>query len=86
MTNYQNHFLIPGTTKFSVSDWMNPKKNSDGSLTIYLQPTSPGADKELNWLPTSASIPMMTPLMRLYWPLPSALNGSWYPPPAVEVQ
>jgi hypothetical protein len=65
---------------------MNPKKNADGSLTIYLQPTSPGADKELNWLPTSPSIPMMTPLMRLYWPLPPALNGAWYPPPAVEVQ
>jgi hypothetical protein len=86
VTNYQNHFLIPGTTKFSVSDWMNPKHNPDGSLTIYLQPTSPGADKELNWIPTSASIPMMTPLMRLYWPLPPALDGRWYPPPAVEVQ
>jgi hypothetical protein len=85
VTNYQNHFLIPGTTKFSVSDWMHPKANSDGSTTIYLQPTSPGADKEINWLPTSASIPMMTPLMRLYWPLPPALNGTWYPPPAVEV-
>jgi hypothetical protein len=86
VTNYQNHFLIPGTTKFSVSDWMNPKKNGDGSLTIYLQPTSPGVDKELNWLPTSASIPMVTPLMRLYWPSPPALNGAWNPPPAVEVQ
>ena len=86
VTNYQNHFLIPGTTKFSVSGWMNPKANSDGSVTIYLQPTSLGADKELNWIPTSGSIPMMTPLMRLYWPLPPALDGRWNPPPAVEVQ
>jgi len=86
VTNYQNHFLIPGTSKFSVSNWMNPKLSSDGSLTIYLQPTSPGADKEINWLPTSGSIPMMTPLMRLYWPLPPALDGRWDPPPAVEVQ
>jgi hypothetical protein len=86
VTNYQNHYLIPDATKFAVSDWMNPKTNSDGSLTIYLQPTSPGADKEINWLPTSGSIPMMTPLMRLYWPLPPALDGRWNPPPAVEVQ
>jgi hypothetical protein len=86
VTNYQNHFLIPGTTKFSVSSWMNPKTNSDGSVTIYLQPTSPGADKEINWIPTSGSIPMMTPLMRLYWPLPPALDGRWNPPPSVEVQ
>jgi hypothetical protein len=86
VTNYQSHFLIPNTTKFAVSDWMNPKANSDGSVTIYLQPTSPGADKEVNWLPTSGSIPMMTPLMRLYWPLPAALDGTWTPPPAVEAQ
>jgi hypothetical protein len=86
VTNYQNHFLIPGTTKFSVSNWMNPKADSDGSVTIYMQPTSPGADKEINWLPTSGSIPMMTPLMRLYWPLPIALDGTWTPPSAVEVQ
>jgi len=86
VTNYQNHFLIPGTTKFAVSSWMNAKTNIDGSLTIYMQPTSPGADKELNWIPTSPSIPMMTPLMRLYWPLPPALDGHWSPPPAVEVQ
>ncbi len=87
VTNYQDHFLIPNTAnKYSVSKWMNPKLNADGSLTIYLQPTSPGADKEINWLPTSGSIPSMTPLMRLYWPLPPVLNGTWTPPPAVEVQ
>jgi hypothetical protein len=86
VTNYQEHFLIPGTTKFSVSNWMNPKANSDGFVIIYMQPTSPGADKEVNWIPTSASISMMTPLMRLYWPLPPALDGRWNPPPAVEVQ
>jgi hypothetical protein len=66
VTNYQEHFLIPNTAKFSVSKWMNPKANNDGSVTIYMQPTSPGADKEINWLPTSPTISMMTPLMRLY--------------------
>jgi hypothetical protein len=86
VTNYQDHFLIPNASnKYSVSNWMNPKLNADGSLTIYLQPTSPGAGKETNWLPTSGSIPSPTPLMRLYWPLPPALDGTWTPPPAVEV-
>jgi hypothetical protein len=42
----------------------------------YMQPTSPGADLEINWLPTSGSILAMTPLMRLYWPLPQAMNGT----------
>jgi len=87
VTNYQDHFLIPNSAKkYSVSKWMNPKPNADGSLTIYLQPTSPGVNKEINWLPPSPSIPAPTPLMRLYWPLPPALDGTWTPPPAVEVQ
>lgn len=87
VTNYQDHFLVPNAAKkYSVSSWMNPKKNSDGSITIYMQPTSPGAGKEINWLPTSATIPTPTPLMRLYWPLKPVFNGTWTPPPAVEVQ
>jgi hypothetical protein len=86
VTNYQDHFLVANSlSKFSVSSWMQPKLNSDGSLTIHMQPDSPGADQEGNWLPTSASIPSMTPLMRLYWPLPNVFNAKWTPPPAVEV-
>jgi hypothetical protein len=87
VTNYQDHFLVQNNAnKYSVSSWMNPKIANDGSLTIYLQPTSPGSDLEINWLPSSPSIPGVTPLMRLYWPLPSALEGgTWSPPPAVEV-
>ena len=34
------------------------KKNSDGSITIYLQNSSPGKDKESNWL--SVKRPMKT--------------------------
>jgi len=86
VTMYQDHFLVPNSaSKYSVSEWMNPKLNDDGSLTIYMQPTSPGADKELNWLPSSGGIPTPTPLLRLYWPLAPALDGAWSPPPAVEV-
>jgi hypothetical protein len=87
VTVYQDHFLVPNSGgKYAVSYWMNPKTNKDGSVTIYMQPASPGADLELNWLPTSGGIPALTPLLRLYWPLPEVLNGTWAPPPAVEVQ
>jgi hypothetical protein len=87
VTMYQDHFLVPNEgNKFSVSGWMNPKVADDGSTTIYMQPESPGADLEVNWLPSSAnSTGALTPLMRLYWPLASAMSGEWSPPPAVEV-
>jgi len=61
------------------------KYNDDGSLTLYFQNESPGADKEANWLPAPAAPFAMT--MRLYWPnqtSPSIFNGSWGPPPVVK--
>lgn len=60
------------------------KKNADGSLTLYIQHKSPGADKESNWLPAPNG-PIYT-AMRLYWPKtesPSILpvgKGTWQPP------
>jgi hypothetical protein len=44
----------------------NLKKNDHGSLRIYIQKDSPGADKESNWLPAPDSPIYMA--MRLYWP------------------
>ncbi|WP_108680635.1 DUF1254 domain-containing protein [Methyloceanibacter sp. wino2] len=60
------------------------KTNEDGSLTLYIQNKSPGADKESNWLPAPDG-PIYL-VMRLYWPKtgdPSILpagKGSWKPP------
>jgi len=60
------------------------KQNADGSLTLYIQKDSPGADKESNWLPAPNGPIYMA--MRLYWPkteAPSILPpgaGTWKPP------
>ena len=54
------------------------KKNPDGSITLYIQNSSPGADKEANWLPAPAGPVFL--VMRLYWPKRVALNGTWKPP------
>ncbi|MGV0992423.1 MAG: DUF1254 domain-containing protein [Mycobacterium sp.] len=56
--------------------------NPDGSLTIYVQNSSPGADKEANWLPAPEG--PFTIFMRVYWPKPEALDGSWQPPKLVK--
>ena len=60
------------------------KKNPDGSLTLYIQKDSPGADKESNWLPAPNGPTYL--IMRLYWPkteTPSILppgEGTWQLP------
>jgi hypothetical protein len=66
----------------------NMKKNADGSLTLYIQKDSPGADKESNWLPAPNDLIYL--VVRLYWPkteAPSILpagEATWKPPGIVK--
>lgn len=57
-------------------------KNPDGSVTIYVQNQSPGPEREANWLPSPPG--PFTVVMRLYWPKPDALNGTWQAPKLVK--
>lgn len=79
-------FVPNRLNKFTVSMRDNPKFNSDGSLTLYFQNESPGADKEANWLPAPKGDFVL--MLRMYWPKdasPSILNGSWKVPAVVKV-
>ena len=77
--------------RYLINSPMAPamKTNADGSLTIYIQNKSPGADKEANWLPAPDG-PIYL-VMRLYWPKtqpPSILpvgEGTWQPPEVKRV-
>jgi hypothetical protein len=53
--------------------WWEP----DGSLTIRLQ-SDPPLLEAVNWLPTPAGPYGLA--LRLYWPEPAALDGTWRPP------
>ncbi len=57
-------------------------KDADGSVTIYLQKDSPGADKEANWLPAPEGSYQL--ILRLYWPKEAALDGEWKTPQAIK--
>lgn len=54
------------------------KYNADGSLTLYFQNASPGADKEANWVP--APTDDFSLYIRAYWPKQDILEEKWTPP------
>jgi len=56
----------------------NLKRNDDGSLTLYAGATSPGADRESNWLPAPDGT--FSLYIRAYWGKDAILDGSWQPP------
>jgi hypothetical protein len=81
MYDAQFFFVSNELNKYTVSPRNPLKYNADGSLDLYLQYQSPGAEKEANWLPAPAGKFIL--MLRMYWPKesdPSILDGTWNPP------
>jgi hypothetical protein len=79
-------FVANPLNRYSISPRQNLKANADGSVDIYVQKDSPGADKESNWLPAPAGKFIL--MLRMYWPNendPSILNGTWTIPAVKKV-
>jgi hypothetical protein len=71
-----NRYLINSTTEGLVY-------GDDGSLILTIQHKQPeDADEQANWLPAPEGVFYLT--MRMYWPEPAALDGTWTPPPVVR--
>jgi len=71
-------FVANPLNRYSISARQNLKANADGSVDLYIQNESPGADRESNWLPAPKDKFIL--MMRLYWPQmtpPSLLDGTW---------
>jgi hypothetical protein len=81
MYDAQFFFVSNELNKYTVSPRNPLKYNADGSLDLYVQYQSPGAEKEANWLPAPAGKFIL--MLRMYWPKesdPSILDGTWNPP------
>jgi hypothetical protein len=65
--------------RYAIGDRDRLTFDADGALTLYIQRESPGKEREGNWLPTPATGGFSMNL-RLYWPRPEALDGTWTPP------
>jgi hypothetical protein len=82
MYDSQYFFVANPINRYSISPRQNLKANPDGSIDIYVQKDTPGADKESNWLPAPAGKFIL--MLRMYWPNesdPSILDGTWTIPP-----
>ena len=79
-------YLVPNKLKrYSLGDRSKMKFEKDSSLVIYLQNSSPGKDKESNWLPTPQSGKFKVAL-RLYVPKKQVTEGSWIPPAIQKIK
>lgn len=80
-------FVKNPINRHSISARQDLKANADGSVDLYIQNESPGADKESNWLPAPKDKFIL--MMRTYWPTdtaPSLIDGSWKIPAVKEVE
>ncbi len=85
MYDAQGFQVANSLNRFAIGDRDDLKYNADGSLDLYFQHTSPGKDKESNWLPSPAS-GVLGITMRLAEPLAPALDGRWTPAAVKRVQ
>lgn len=77
VANPLNRYLLNSTTMKSYA------YGPDGSLTLYVSHSNPGAKKQSNWLPAPDG-PFYA-ILRVYLPGEPVLNGTWKRPPMQPV-
>ncbi len=79
VSQYKGNFYERNAlNRYAIAPWMPLQFSPDGSLDIYLQASSPGQDKESNWLPTPLGRFNLS--LRNYFPKPEAYDGSYMVP------
>jgi hypothetical protein len=80
----KDHFFHPNDLKrYSLGTKDKTlKRDANGSLTLYAGATSPGKDKESNWLPAPSG--HFSLYVRAYWGKQGIIDGSWQPPKIVK--
>ena len=79
-----NYFFVANPlNRYTLSSRSKFKTNKDGSVDLFIQNTSPGKDKEANWLPAPAGKFIL--MFRFYWPKDPILDGTWKLPAVTAI-
>jgi len=78
------YFVDNPIQRYAIGDRDELQFNKNGSLDIYIQHSSPGSEKESNWLPAPKGD--FDLVLRAYWPVLDVLTGSWNPPGVERVR
>ena len=83
---YRDNFYVRNAlNRYGILSSMPLKFNADGSLDIYLQATSPGPERESNWLPIPPN-GRFNLTTRIYQPAKTMLDGTYKIPPVTKVE
>jgi len=85
MYDPQGYYVPNAINRYNLAVWMPLKYNPDGSIDLYFQSSSPGPDKEANWLPAPTSGPFSL-TVRDYWPTEAVLDDTYKLPPVKKLQ
>jgi len=87
MYSLPESLLVPNSiNRYLLNSSMLPDfvRDADGGITFHLQRDPPDEGRLPNWLPAPRGRFMV--VVRLYWPKPEALDGTWKLPPMKWVQ
>ncbi len=84
ISTYRDNFYVSNAlNRYGILSSMPLKFNADGSLNIYVQATTPGSERESNWLPTPPS-GRFNLTTRIYQPTNAVLDGTYTLPPVTK--
>jgi hypothetical protein len=69
--------------RYNLNNISGLKKNTDGSMSIWLASTLPAGIPKTNWLPTPVGKGFAL-TMRMYVSKEDVLNGKWFPAAIIE--
>jgi hypothetical protein len=82
MYDTPDYYLVDNPIdRYSIGDRTPGLRYDGGAVTVYLQADSPGDDKATNWLPAPRGD--FRPVLRMYQPGPSVLDGT-FPLPRIR--